>query len=159
MEIRFHVDPDTGLPHLFSHGVTEGEVREVLGGIGEDRTGTEGSRVKVGQTAAGRILKIVYVPDPVPGSVCGDGMRSEWKRAKGISKTPTKERAMNDQRLPAGWDAERVQRVLDHYENQTDDEAVAEDEAAFATQGETVMVVPTDLVPEILELLARRRGA
>jgi hypothetical protein len=66
---------------------------------------------------------------------------------------------MNDQRLPPGWDAEKVQRVHDHYENQTDAEAVAEDEAAFAAEGETVIVVPTDLVPEIRDLIARRRGA
>lgn len=52
-----------------------------------------------------------------------------------------------------------MKRVLDHYENRTDDEAVAEDEAAFAAEGETVMVVPTELVPEIRELIARRRGA
>jgi hypothetical protein len=32
--------------------------------------------------------------------------------------------------FPAGWDEERVRRVLEHYENQTDDEALAEDEAA-----------------------------
>ena len=33
-------------------------------------------------------------------------------------------------RLPPGWDEERVQKVLKHYEEQTEDEAVAEDEAA-----------------------------
>jgi hypothetical protein len=63
------------------------------------------------------------------------------------------------QRFPAGWDEERVRRVLEHYENQTEDEAVAEDEAAFEAEGQTVMVVPTDLVPEIRKLIARRRGA
>jgi hypothetical protein len=66
---------------------------------------------------------------------------------------------MTEQRFPPGWDAERVQRVLEHYENQTEEEAVAEDEAAFAAEGQTVMVVPTELVPEIRELIARRRGA
>ncbi len=35
---------------------------------------------------------------------------------------------MNRNEVPAGWDEERVQRVLSHYEGQTDDEAVAEDE-------------------------------
>jgi hypothetical protein len=44
-----------------------------------------------------------------------------------------------------------------HYENQT--EAVAEDEAAFAADGQTVMIVPTDPVPAIRSLIARRRGA
>lgn len=34
-------------------------------------------------------------------------------------------------RYPAGWDAERVKRVREYYESQTDDEAVREDEAAM----------------------------
>jgi hypothetical protein len=63
------------------------------------------------------------------------------------------------QRFPPGWDEERVRRVLEHYENQSEDEAVAEDEAAYESEGQTVMVVPTDLVSEIGELIARRRGA
>jgi len=38
---------------------------------------------------------------------------------------------MKQSRFPKGWYGERVKRVLDHYENQTVDEAVAEDEAAW----------------------------
>jgi hypothetical protein len=34
----------------------------------EDRAGTEGSRVALGRTGAGRYLRIIYVPDPEPGS-------------------------------------------------------------------------------------------
>ncbi len=65
----------------------------------------------------------------------------------------------NSQNFPDGWDEKRVQKVLAHYEKQTEDEAVAEDEAAFEAEGQTVMIVPTELVPEIRQLLARRRGA
>ena len=59
---------------------------------------------------------------------------------------------------PAGWDEERVKRVLEHYEQQSDDEAVAEDEAAFESTTHTVMEVPVDLVPAVRELLAKRRA-
>jgi hypothetical protein len=45
-----------------------------------------------------------------------------------------------------------------HYESQSAAEAVAEDEAAFEMQGQTTMVVPTELVPEIRKLLAKHRG-
>jgi hypothetical protein len=55
--------------------------------------------------------------------------------------------------FPAGWDEARVRDVLEHYENQTEDEAVAEDEAAFASS--TMMAVPPELVPEVRELIAR----
>ena len=58
-------------------------------------------------------------------------------------------------KFPRGWDADRVRRVLAHYESQSDDEAVAEDEAAYETDGQTVMIVPTELVPEIQQLVAK----
>ncbi len=62
---------------------------------------------------------------------------------------------MRQNRLPAGWDEGRVQRVLAHYEEQGEDEAVAEDEAAFEASSKTVMEVPRALVPAIRELIAR----
>jgi hypothetical protein len=62
-----------------------------------------------------------------------------------------------EQRFPPGWDEQRVQKVLAHYENQTEDEAVAEDEAAYEAEGQTVMIVPSDLVPALRQLIARRK--
>lgn len=38
---------------------------------------------------------------------------------------------MKQSKFPVGWDEERVRRVLVHYEQQTEEEAVVEDEAAF----------------------------
>ena len=69
MRVRFYVDRVTGLPHIYGHDVTEQEVEEVLGGPGEDRQGSEGSRIALGQTASGRYLRVVYVPDPEPDSL------------------------------------------------------------------------------------------
>jgi len=63
MDIRFHMDADTGLPHISGHGVTEREVEEILHGSGEDVAGQRNSRLKLGQTVAGRYLQVVYVPD------------------------------------------------------------------------------------------------
>lgn len=34
-------------------------------------------------------------------------------------------------RYPKGWNRARVQVLIEHYENQTDDQAIAEDDAAF----------------------------
>lgn len=59
--------------------------------------------------------------------------------------------------FPAGWDEARVQAVLQHYEGQSEDEAVAEDEAAFRARGQTVMIVPKRLVPEITRLISREK--
>jgi hypothetical protein len=66
---------------------------------------------------------------------------------------------MKQSKFPPGWDEARTRRVLEHYENQTEDEAVAEDEAAFKSQTETVMEVPTELVPAVRELIAKHRLA
>jgi len=52
-------------------------------------------------------------------------------------------------RFPPGWNGARVQRVLDHYEAQSDIEAVAEDEAAYEGSTQTIMEVPRELVPAI----------
>jgi hypothetical protein len=48
--------------------------------------------------------------------------------------------------------------VLEHYTNLTDEQAVAEDEAAFESTTHTVMEVPVDLVPVVRELIAKRRA-
>ena len=69
MRLRFYIDPATGQPHVRNHGVSEEEVEEVLASPGEDRPGLEGSRVAIGQTEAGRHLKVIYVPDPELDSV------------------------------------------------------------------------------------------
>jgi hypothetical protein len=69
MEMRFYNDPDTGQPHIYGHGVTEEEVGEVLRGPGEDFSAARDSRMKLGQTAAGRYLQVIYVPDEDPKSV------------------------------------------------------------------------------------------
>ena len=64
---------------------------------------------------------------------------------------------MSQNNFPEGWDEERVRKVLAHYSEQTEDQAVAEDEAGMES-GETVMNVPHSLVPIIRELIAKHRG-
>jgi hypothetical protein len=67
---------------------------------------------------------------------------------------------VNEPRYPAGWDAERVKRLIEHYESTSEDELVAEDEAAAGPQdGQTVITVPTDLLPAIRQLLAGHKTA
>lgn len=65
---------------------------------------------------------------------------------------------MKQARFPKGWDEERVRRVLEHYEAQSDAEAVAEDEAAYESTTHTAMEIPVELVPQVRELLAKRRA-
>jgi hypothetical protein len=66
---------------------------------------------------------------------------------------------MSEPHYPPGWDKERVRKVLEHYESQSDDEAVAEDEAVYEAPTNTTMAVPVDLVPAVRDLIARQRTA
>jgi hypothetical protein len=50
-----------------------------------------------------------------------------------------------------------VKNLLASYEAQTDDEAVAEDEAAVESS-ETAMSIPYELVPRVRELIAKRQS-
>lgn len=45
-------------------------------------------------------------------------------------------------KFPKGWDEKRVRTVFAHYEKQTEEEAMAEDEAAFKNRTETAMEAP-----------------
>ena len=61
--VRYYCDPESGLPHIYNHGVKEHEVEDVLRRPGEDRPGREGSRIALGQTRSGRYLRVIYVVD------------------------------------------------------------------------------------------------
>ena len=69
MNTRFYIDPITELPHLYNHNVNEEEAIEVLNYPIEDRMGDNDARVAVGQTRAGRYLRVIYVHDDEPNSV------------------------------------------------------------------------------------------
>lgn len=69
MNIRYYIDPETDRPHIYNHNVSEDEVEDILLKSGEDRSGRDGSRVALGQTRAGRYLRVIYVLDPEPKSI------------------------------------------------------------------------------------------
>ena len=62
-------------------------------------------------------------------------------------------------KLPPGWTQKEIRELAEYYDNLTEHEQVAEIEAGLAKEAQTVMVVPTDLVPEIRKLILRKRPA
>lgn len=66
---------------------------------------------------------------------------------------------MSKSKLPKGWDESRVSRVVKHYEGQSDEEATAEDEAAYNATTHTSIDVPIDLVAKVRELIAKRKAS
>ena len=69
MKACYYIDPQTDLPHIYAHDVSELEVEEVLERPAEDYLGTEGSRVAIGSTSTERTLRVIYVPGPEPNGV------------------------------------------------------------------------------------------
>lgn len=124
----------------------------------EDRAGREGTRVAIGRTAGGRYIRVIYVPE-VPDDQVFVITAYERQAADGVSASAQEEMMPEkaETRFPEGWDEDRVPRALAHYESQTDDEAVAEDEAAFQKKGQTFVEIPNDLLPEVHILIAERR--
>lgn len=64
---------------------------------------------------------------------------------------------MTKQRLPRGWTQKRIRELAKHHDSLTEDEQAEEIEAALAQTGQTVMVVPTKFVPQILQLIAPKQ--
>jgi hypothetical protein len=64
---------------------------------------------------------------------------------------------MKSNEFPPGWDEQRIREVLEFYENQTDEEAAAEHEAALSSPHQTLMEVPTELVPVFRQLIAEHQ--
>jgi len=65
---------------------------------------------------------------------------------------------MKQNRFPPGWDEDRVRRVISYYDQQYEEEAVAEDEAAFESSTETFIEVPNELLPAVRELIAKHKS-
>ena len=66
---------------------------------------------------------------------------------------------MSQNRFPPGWDEERVRRLIERYESQTEDEAVAEDEATLEDASQTLVEVPNELVPAVRAMIAKHKKA
>ena len=69
MQIRYYLDEETGLPHIWSHGIDEQEVEEIIARPAAILPGRRDAQEALGQTRAGRYLRVVFVPDPEPDSI------------------------------------------------------------------------------------------
>jgi hypothetical protein len=65
---------------------------------------------------------------------------------------------MKKQRLPKGWSEEKIRRLAEYHNSLSEDEQAREIEAALSDE-ETVMVVPAELVPDIIKFINKKRPA
>jgi hypothetical protein len=164
MRLRFFLDPENELPHIYSHGVDETEVQDVLRKPLEEIQGRGRSIIAIGQTRAGRYLRVIYSPD---GDAEGIFVITAYDLATQTvaspsSPTTTAQTTMTKQkdpnRYPKGLNQRKVRALIDHYEAQTDAEAIAEAEAAYRKRTTALVEVPVKLLPAIRELIAKRAG-
>jgi hypothetical protein len=93
VRVRFYIDPETGEPHIWRHHVSCEEAIEILARPIETRASQGTSRVANGRTAAGRYLRVIYVPDPEPFSVfVVTGWQLEGQSLKGMRRRMKRKR-------------------------------------------------------------------
>ena len=79
-------------------------------------------------------------------------------KRKSTKKSASRKPRKDPLRYPKGWDARSIKALAAHYDNQSEEEAVAEDEAAYRSTLVTMMAIPVELVPQVHKLLAKRAG-
>ncbi len=57
LSLRFYIDPETGDPHIYNHGVEEQEVEDVIILPNEDRRGREGRALQSDKPKKGVIYE------------------------------------------------------------------------------------------------------
>ena len=63
----------------------------------------------------------------------------------------------NKNQFPPGFDEAKIKIIIEHYENQTEEEAVKEDESILTDEQQTMMQIPNNLVPMIRKLIAQNQ--
>jgi hypothetical protein len=79
------------------------------------------------------------------------------KKTKMSEKSSRSTTGKNKQEFPPGWNERKVRAVIQHYDRLTDDELAHEIETAQEVTQETLISVPTQLVPAIEELILRHQ--
>ena len=77
------------------------------------------------------------------------------KQTKNAARPNTKKRI--NQKFPPGWNERKVRAVIQHYEQLTNEELAREIESAPEVTGETLISVPTELLPAVRSLILRHQ--
>jgi CBS domain-containing protein len=77
-------------------------------------------------------LRVIYVPDSEPGGVFVITAYDLVGKPLAAFRRPAGKSTMSRNQFPVGWDEEKVRRVLAYHEEQTEEDALVEDEAGMA---------------------------
>jgi hypothetical protein len=59
-------------------------------------------------------------------------------------------------KYPKGWNRAKVESIIAYYDAQSEEDAIAEADAAWENSHTSLVRVPVDLVPEVEALVAKR---
>jgi len=85
-------------------------------------------------------------------------MKKKTAKAMPRERRKTSRRRTPAGHLPKGWTQKRADEIARYYDNQSDEEAIAEMEAAYKDGSFAMMAIPRALVPEVTRLIAKRAG-
>jgi hypothetical protein len=71
----------------------------------------------------------------------------------GVPPGSAEEETMKKPHLSRGWTQRRLRELAQYHDHLTEEEQAAEIETSLAQKGQTVLVVPTKFVPEILRII------
>src|SRR5262245_53431411 len=111
MEFRYYLDPETGLPHIYHHGVTEAEAEWILAHPGEDDACSGGSRQALADGGGPLSARGLCARRRRGWHLCGDGLSARRQTTQGVPAAAKETRTMNQKRFPKGWDEQRVKKV------------------------------------------------
>ena len=139
--------------------MSEAEVEDVLRKPLEETRGRGVSVIAIGQTRAGRYLRVVYSPD-ADGRVCfcHDRLRPASQATAGAAPPATEttmKKVKDPNRYPKGLNRKKVRALIDYYDNQSDANAIAEAEASYRRRSTSWVEVPVKLLPAVRQLIAR----
>ena len=84
-------------------------------------------------------------------------MRTMKKNKTSKKPTPRKNSRKLRQKFPPGWNERKVRAVIQHYDQLTDDELAREIETAPEVRDETLISIPTELLPAVQKLIGRHQ--
>ena len=155
MDAGFYLNPETNLPHVFDHGVTEEEAEYVLEAPAEDRPRAS-RRARGGRENFRRAL--VESSLSIGDRWHGLDHHQLSVAAESAPSTPApNEKAMTAKKL-SSREMTPPGDIAREYDAMSDDEWVM-DEESWAAGGATAMLIPNEMVNPVRELLSAANNA
>ena len=114
----------------------------------------------LGQTSSGRYLRVIYRQRPreILVITAYDLQGKKLAAYRPATTSASAMKAKKDSKVKSDrWDEAKLRRIIDYYDNQSDEDAAKEIETAPLAEEVTLVEVPNELLPQVRKLIARHR--